>query len=763
MLRKVISIKNVGTFRNHGARGEELRRLTLVHAENGRGKTTLCAALRSFRGGDPSLIQERKTLGTTEAQQLHLLMATGNVTFNDTAWSATCPQLEIFDAEFITENVYFGDLITHDHKKNLCRVVLGAEGVKLAEKLDELDGEEREAGNTVNSAMSDVQALAPRGMALETFLGLPADKDIDAKITAKQEEIKVAEGASAIQEKRSLSLLNLPTLPPNIEAVLGKTIEGVSVDAERRVKEHIDQHINRDRVRVSPEGWLGTGVAVEDGEVCPMCAQPLDGSALIGTLRDYFSNAYREFQRELDAFKKDVTGPTSAEALIDVQKVVAGNAGLMEFWGRYVKEAPPELSFEGRIKPVVERVRDALAMLVEQKTAAPLDAVPLSQDAVKAMAEMDVLRGEVERYNERVHAYNSEIDAVKKSAETSNLSTLENELERLEAQKTRHLPESLTVVTAYIDAQAAKVAVEAAKEKAREELNAYNEKVIGAYHDRVNEILARIGAGFKLRTVKVEYTGRTPRAAYTFEIRGVEVEPGSDRTAAGTPCFRNTLSAGDRNTLALAFFIAQLKNRADLADLIVVFDDPFTSLDNSRRHWTCCTIRKIAETAKQVIVLSHSLDFLKGVAERCPAADLRTVQIARQNQVDSHIIDLDLNDATASQVEKDVIQLRGFLMGDHNDMPPTIRCIRPVLENHMRKMAPDDVPPGNGWLGTFLGDIQRADANSPLAVFKPMYEDLDNLNSYTSPYAHDSGECPPIVDAELMAHVELTLNLIGRG
>lgn len=761
MLRKVISIKNVGTFRNHGTRGEELRRLTLVHAENGRGKTTLCAALRSFRGGDPTLIQERKTLGTTDSQQLHLLMDTGNVTFNDTAWSATCPLLEIFDAEFITENVYSGDLITHDHKKNLCRVVLGAEGVKLAEKLDEIDGEEREAGNAVNSAKADVQALAPRGMELETFLGLAADNDIDTKIKAKQEEIKVAEGASEIQEKRSLSVLNLPTLPPNIEAVLGKTIEGVSADAERRVKEHIEKHMAY-RIRISLEGWLGQGVAIEDHEVCPMCAQPINGSPLIGALRDYFSDAYRDFQRELDAFKKDVAGPTSAEALIDVQKVVAGNDGLVEFWGRYVKEAPPALSFEERIQPVVGRMRNALAQLVEQKTEAPLDAVPLSQDAIKAMAGLDVLRGEVERYNERVRAYNAGIDVIKKSAGASNLGTLRNQLVTLQVQKTRHLPESMTVVTAYTDAQAAKTAVEAAKEKAREELNAYNEKVIGAYHDRVNEILARIGAGFRLRTVKVEYTGRTPRAAYTFEIRGVEVEPGSDRTAAGTPCFRNTLSAGDRNTLALAFFIAQLKNRTDLADLIVVFDDPFTSLDNSRRHWTCCTIRKIAETAKQVIVLSHSLDFLKGVAERCPATDLRTMQIVRQNQVDSHIIDLDLNDATASQVEKDVIQLRGFLMGDHNDMPPTIRCIRPVLENHMRKMAPDDVPAGNGWLGTFLGEIQKADAISPLAVFQPMYDDLDNLNSYTSPYAHDSGECPPIVDTELAAHVELALNLIGR-
>ena len=80
----------------------------------------------------------------------------------------------------------------------------------------------------------------------------------------------------------------------------------------------------------------------------------------------------------------------------------------------------------------------------------------------------------------------------------------------------------------------------------------------------------------------------------------------------------------------------------------------------------------------------------------------------------------------------------------------------------MRKMAPGEVPPGNGWLGSFLGEINRADAASALGGFKPMYDDLDNLNSYTSPYAHDAGECPPIADAELSAHVELTLRLIGR-
>ncbi len=49
MLQRVISIKNVGRFQNYGAAGDvTFRRYTLIFAENGRGKTTLCAILRSL-------------------------------------------------------------------------------------------------------------------------------------------------------------------------------------------------------------------------------------------------------------------------------------------------------------------------------------------------------------------------------------------------------------------------------------------------------------------------------------------------------------------------------------------------------------------------------------------------------------------------------------------------------------------------------------------------------------------------------------------
>ncbi|MGO9112310.1 MAG: hypothetical protein ACLP9L_24030 [Thermoguttaceae bacterium] len=173
MLRKFVSIRNVGVFRNSPASGDtELRKLTLVHGDNGRGKTTLCAMLRSLRTGDATLVLERRTLDGTGEPHVQLLIGGGTAEFKDGAWSSTCDRLAVFDADFIAANVYSGDAITHDHKRNLCRVVLGSEGVALAETYDATDGMEREAGTAFAAAKAALQKLVPRGLSLDQFIGL---------------------------------------------------------------------------------------------------------------------------------------------------------------------------------------------------------------------------------------------------------------------------------------------------------------------------------------------------------------------------------------------------------------------------------------------------------------------------------------------------------------------------------------------------------------------------------------------------------------
>lgn len=88
MLEKIVQIKNIGRFRDYAAKGDvTFRKLTLVYAENGRGKTTLCAILRSLQTGQTDFIRERKTLATTDPAFVHLRLNNANYQFTNGAWT----------------------------------------------------------------------------------------------------------------------------------------------------------------------------------------------------------------------------------------------------------------------------------------------------------------------------------------------------------------------------------------------------------------------------------------------------------------------------------------------------------------------------------------------------------------------------------------------------------------------------------------------------------------------------------------------------
>ena len=96
MLQRISSIKNVGRFKNCVAIGDvSLRRFTLIFAENGRGKTTLCAILRSLFTNIPALIIGRRTLGTVDAQEIQFLTTGGTIWFRNGAWTAAFPNIAV--------------------------------------------------------------------------------------------------------------------------------------------------------------------------------------------------------------------------------------------------------------------------------------------------------------------------------------------------------------------------------------------------------------------------------------------------------------------------------------------------------------------------------------------------------------------------------------------------------------------------------------------------------------------------------------------
>ena len=128
-----------------------------------------------------------------------------------------------------------------------------------------------------------------------------------------------------------------------------------------------------------------------------------------------------------------------------------------------------------------------------------------------------------------------------------------------------------------------------------------------------------------------------------------------------TPSFRNTLSSGDKSTLALsAFFLAELEHDSNKAGRIVVFDDPLNSQDAFRKDHTVQKIRKSGSECLQVIVLSHDQSFLKRLYDRLreQSVEHKCLHLTRVGQSNTLMTEWDIEEATQAQQRADIYALR---------------------------------------------------------------------------------------------------------
>jgi len=257
MLQRVISIKNVGRFKNCAALGDvTFRRFTLIFAENGRGKTTFCAILRSLFMNNPAFIIGRTTLGSIERPEVQLLAGNGTIAFRGGTWSSAFPDIAVFDGTYVSENVFAGDVVGTDHRRNLYNVIIGAQGVTLAARLNDLENQIKAKNNEIRDNRAQLEPHIPTGMTVEAFIALPGDAAIDAKIAAKEQELQAVQRVALLQQRAGLTAVTVPIFPAAFAQLLAKTFANVATDAERRVGEHIARHGMQGRV----ETWLTKGL-----------------------------------------------------------------------------------------------------------------------------------------------------------------------------------------------------------------------------------------------------------------------------------------------------------------------------------------------------------------------------------------------------------------------------------------------------------------------------------------------------------------------
>ena len=765
MLQRLITLDNVGLFRNGIPKALDLGRTTLIYAENGRGKTTLCAVLRSCAENQPGAVTVRKTADADDPPSVALRLDTGgvNVAFEKGVWSSPLPQVMVFDSEFVERNVYAGQEVRTSHKQQLLDFALGDAAVKLKAQTDELAAAQLAATRERTAQENKLEGY--RGQAsLADFLALQQVPDVADHIVKLDVRLRNATAAKEIAARRDLTELSSPIITVGaFEALLQTSIEGVQADAEKTVRQHLATHPQQ-----GLEQWVAEGQQfVDDKATCPFCAQSLKGVGLLTAYKAYFSAEYNNLKARVTRMKTALDSGLSPRVGEAILQSCATNDERYAQWREHVNVPLPALDAEQLITELAAAAA-AFGSLVDRKVSAPLEKIGTDAELRQARAALAAVTSRISQYNAAVVLVNKQIAEFKTKLAGEDVNALQKQLAGVWLQEVRYRPEVVAIVAAYRDADGKRSAIEQQKEAVRAELAALMAQTLTDYGIQINVWLKKFGASFSVEQLKQVYApSGAATTDYGIQIRGKVVKPGQKSDSVLS--FSTALSEGDKRTLAFAFFLARLFGRPDRANLIAVLDDPFASLDRHRRAQTQAAIVRAAQECKQVIVLAHDAFFLRDVRADVVRKGLGSPCVLGINHAAhgySCIEPVDLSTICISPYVRNYRRVLEFLAATGRvDSRTAAEALRPLVEGHLHRRFPGMLN-GEQTLGKVIESIRSAPKASPLAKIQDQAPALDDFNTFAGRYHHDTNpnaEGEAVSDAEVRTYGAQAVALIQTG
>lgn len=729
-------LRNVGQFDSANEGGQlPLTRLALIYAENGRGKTTLASILRSASTGNPQFVTERHRLGSQHPPHLVLVARAGPpLVFQNGAWSNTLPSISVFDDYFVAQNICAGVEIGPLHRQNLHELILGAQGVELNAALQEHVTRIEEHNRSLRALSDEIPAEARGAITVDAFCALEANANIDGAIREAERNLAAAQSADAVRQAEPFIAFSLPTFNTQaISTLLAQTLPDLEAAAAAAVQTHL--------AKLGREGasWVDDGMqsvarasAGLKNEICPFCAQDLAGSPLLRHYQAYFSAAYEALKRDIAQQIQALNDTHGAPAALTFERSVRTAEQRRTFWNFFLPA--PEITVDtAAMISAWNEARDAVAKALESKQAAPLEGSELPGSALAAIATYETAKLEIISCSDALGACNAQIALVKERVANANVATLVSELARLRSTQARHSAAVAPCCAAYLAEKQAKTHTETLRAQAREALNDYRQNIFPDYQGVINDYLDRFNAGFRLGQVESVNTRGGSACTYSVLINNAAVP----QTADVGPSFRNTLSAGDRNALALAFFFASLEQDGQLAQKIVVIDDPMTSLDEHRSLTTVQEMRRLLPRVSQVIVLSHSKPFLCQLWEGANGADRSAIRLVRA-ATGSTFAQWDVRQDCITEHDRRHELVTGYLRAADPAVERQVAAaLRPILEAFARVAYPATFQPG-ALLGPFLGICEQR-VNTPAQILgQADIAELRALLDYANLFHHDS-------------------------
>lgn len=777
MISKIQSIYNIGNYLDYLASGDvSLKKFNIFYAENGAGKTTLATILRSLALGEGILIDRHKRLNAISSPKVEIKLEDNSLCrYDNGKWNKTNHDIEVFDSYFVADNVYSGMEISADNRKALYKFVVGNTGIEIARKINRLKSMSVDLQREKTKLIDEIKNLIHYND-VETVVKLAPKKDIDILLSQKQQEFKISSNNEVIIKHEELPNIKSFTLPFNtrqIKSLLQKSIDCIS----EQYLTFISQRINtlKNNGLSNAEKWLADGLAevnTINDDSCPFCGQSLSGAKeIIDGYNLYFSKEYNQLINSINLCNSQFQRFDVRNFIRVVTEFHEKLMSQYHFWQIYLKDLnkvtdmPAELTL---LEDDFSKVQEKISEKAQN---------PLSKIENDNLEELEVHLGVVFSFIEELKKYVAYIGPLitKLKSTLKPLDTVRKELRALEIYKLRYESPLKEMCEYFIIVEKQILRLQKLTTQLQNEQKENSAAFLHDYGDIINNYLQNVFCtDFRIENIKDGgYRGRSRDASLTYSLtfKGKPLSLDTDDNLS----FKNTLSEGDKNTIAFSLFLAKLDkySEEELKNKIIVFDDPLTSLDLNRRNATINELVKMYQKTKQTLVLSHNLAFLLELNNRRKIKGKDKKVLLIEKQIDKSIIrEFKLRDELSAEFASCIEKIEKFKeSGADEDMEPAINSIRLSLEAILKFKYGRYLSTLDGTFGQIISELEKSSTCRFVDVEKQkVIDDLNELNEMSWRAHHASvdelgmySEISVTKEELFRRYIPMTINLLfGR-
>jgi wobble nucleotide-excising tRNase len=582
----VITIKNIRQLkgaavladRKPGTPSLELKRFNLLYGFNGSGKSTLS---RIFAALQHAKQQQRLPQECT----FEIEMSDGARFAYPKKLIGLEKRVCVFNADFIAANLRWDTGVASPV------FYIGTDQAEAAEKLKVL---ERTLPTAKIEHASEEKILQERVKAFNEYKKFLAQTISGrlrqaARYEAPQFTADIDKLGASVGDKLSDSQLDAATAtcarsepPAKVAPVavpastLTETIESAAALAPKSVGTIVVQGLDAHPEMVP---WVKQGHEYHtkhDLESCLYCGQEVP-SKRKELLAAAFDNEFSNFVIELNTAAQTAKG--CVEALAICRAAIPAAAQLSEEFQPQFKAAA------SRFATALEDVSPLLATTLEalpNRKATPTNPVPIS------LPPLDEVKASINELEDSCH----EVNAICKQHADMVDDFHEHQRKAREAIRRHFVASSADECTKHVgaisSAKTNEAAAKAAVDKLEGEIVTLRGKVQqhGLAANKINALVKSYLGHNELTIVAVA-------DGYELHRHGALV--------AGAP------SEGEKTAIALCYFLSTLEvEDRKVKDLIVVIDDPVSSLDTKAMNYACALIRNRLSDAAQIMVLTHN-------------------------------------------------------------------------------------------------------------------------------------------------------------